>query len=429
MELSRTRSLVALFAGAAAVNAATVTASTASALLTADTLGAGWSGLPGAASVAGTAAGVAVLSRLMARWGRRTGLLAGAATGTVGAAVATVAAATATVPLLVVGMVLLGSGNAAAQLARYAGADLYPPARRGFALGAVVWAGTVGAAGGPLLLAPVTRLAGATGWPPLAGAFGFALLCVGAAAATLTLVVRRPAPEPETGVRQPIRPLLGHPTVRLALAAMATAQVVMVAIMTAAPVDMHEHGQPMSMVGLVLSTHTLGMFALAPLSGKLADLIGGRSVIALGLGVLALSAVLVVTTVRTGVPGLPVALFALGYGWNLAFVGGSTLLVRGLPAAAEARVQGVVETISWSAGAAATLASTAVLSVTGYPPLAAAAGALVLLPAVLLVVPPRGPGHPDRRDADEQVTDPAPDPEVPAVDRAGHRGGRPGPST
>ena len=119
--------------------------------------------------------------------------------------------------------------------------------------------------------------------------------------------------------------MLRTPAVRSAVAVLATAQTIMVAVMTAAPVEMHRHGHSLGAVGAVLSAHTLGMFALSPLSGRLVDRVGARPVLTAGL------AALVVATgaVSAGPPETvvrAVALFVLGYGWNLCFVGGSTEL-------------------------------------------------------------------------------------------------------
>lgn len=381
------RSLVALFCGAASVNAATATAGAAATVLVADAWGTAAGGVPNAAAVAGTAGGVVVLTRLTPRYGRRFGLLVGAAAGTAGTALTVVGAWLPAVPVLLAGMLLLGIGNAAAQLSRYAAAELFGENRRGFVLGSVVWAGTFGAVGGPLLLGPVTTAAGSAGLPALAGAFALAACCLALAAGAMTLVARRPVPPTEERTLAgawPVRTLLSRPDVRLALVAMLAAQVVMVGIMTAAPLEMHRHGQSMGLVGGVLSAHTFGMFALAPLSGRLTDALGGRRVIALGLVTLAVSAALVVGTASAG-GGLPLALFVLGYGWNLVFVGASGLLARGLPYPVRARVQGLVDAWSWAAAAVAAVGSTAALGAVGYPPLAAATGTLVLVPAVLLV--------------------------------------------
>ncbi len=137
------------------MNAAMAAASAVSTLVAADQLGAAWAALPNTAGVAGTGLGAIVMSRLMSRRGRRTGLLAGYASALTGRCWAV--AVPAAMPLLVLGMLLLGFGNAGAALSRYAAADLYPPQRRGIAIGAVIWAGTAGAVGGPLLMMPAQQ--------------------------------------------------------------------------------------------------------------------------------------------------------------------------------------------------------------------------------------------------------------------------------
>jgi MFS family permease len=75
-------------------------------------------------------------------------------------------------------MFLIGVGNAAALLSRYAAADAVPVSRRASAMSAVVWAGTVGAAGGPFLMAPSQSLAVWVGLPALSGPFLLALAAV-----------------------------------------------------------------------------------------------------------------------------------------------------------------------------------------------------------------------------------------------------------
>jgi MFS family permease len=166
---------------------------------------------------------------------------------------------------------------------------------------------------------------------------------------------------------------------------MVTAQVVMVAVMTAAPLDMHMHGQGLGAVGMTLSAHTLGMFAFSPLTGRLLDSVGARPVMFAGLLVLAVATVLAATTPESVVPLRTGALFLLGYGWNLCFVGGSGRLAADLPDSARANVEGAVDAAVWGIAAAASLASTAVLSAGGYGALAWAACALIALPAALLL--------------------------------------------
>ena len=74
--------------------------------------------------------------------------------------------------------------------------------------------------------------------------------------------------------------------------------------------------------------------------------------------------------------------------WGTAGTCASSAAAAGWPAicpqAERARVEGAVDAAVWSIAAVASLASTAVLSSSGYPVLAGAAGALTVIPAILL---------------------------------------------
>jgi MFS family permease len=178
------------------------------------------------------------------------------------------------------------------------------------------------------------------------------------------------------------------PAVRSAAATMVTAQVVMVAVMTAAPLSMHLRHEDLGAIGTMLSAHTLGMFALAPVSGWLLDRIGGRVVMTAGLATLAGSACLVATSPSQA--ALIGILFLLGYGWNLCLVGGSGVLTRQLPAAGATRAQGAVEATSWGTSTLATTTSTLMFVHGGYPMLAVGAASLCILPLLSLPRPDLG---------------------------------------
>jgi MFS family permease len=370
----------ALFVGAALNSAVIATTSTVAALVAVDALGPAWGGVPGTAAVVGTGLGALLVTTLTRRAGTPTALRLGYLASALGATVGAVAVPTGHVGLLVGAMLLIGLGNAAAQLSRYAAAELVPGRRRGFAIGLIVWAGTVGAVGGPLLLLPTARLAEAAGQPALSGAF---LLSVPAGLlAALAVSWLRTARRPTGGTAVPVRTILRSPAGRDGLAVMVTGQVVMAAVMTSVPVQLHLHHHGLDVVGLVLAAHTLGMFVLSPVPGRLVDGLGAGVVMALGLGSLLVSTIVAASGAL--VPQA-VGLFVLGYGWNLCFVGGSASLAVGLPAEQRADVEGSVEAVVWISAAAGTLTSTVVLALAGWSALSLAAGALVLGPAVLLL--------------------------------------------
>ena len=355
---------------------------------------AAWSGAPGAGVVLGSAMGSTLLSRLMAARGRRAGLTAGYSIGVFGALVATVAVVTRSLPLLLVGMTLIGFGNSAAQLSRYTAADLYQPARRASAIGLVVWSGTVGAVVGPNLVGWASDLGRQVGLPPLAGTYLLPVVFVGTAAA-ITFTMLRPDPYALADVSESLERtvagdtslerILRRPHVPVAIAALIVGQAVMVLIMTMTPLHMTDHGHNLGDVGLVISAHTFGMFALSPLSGRLTDRYGSPTIVLVGLGVLCFAAWLSAIAPADGGPVLMLALFLLGYGWNLGFVAGSALLTHGLGLAERTKLQGLTDAVIWGTAAAASLGSGVVLAAAGFTALGIMGAAVVVLPAWLLI--------------------------------------------
>lgn len=357
------------------------------------------SGAPGAALVLGAATGASLLSALMARRGRRAGLAAGYAVGVAGAAVAIAGIVGRSLPLLMIGTLLVGFGNSSNQLSRYVAADMYPEHRRASAIGIVVWAATVGAVLGPNLIGPAGIVAEWLGLPRLAGAYLVPTAFVGLAS-ILSFTFLRPDPyeladyaekPAESDVSSAsIREVIRRPVVSAALVALVAGQTVMVLIMTMTPVHMTAHGHHVETVGLVISGHTFGMFALAPLSGRLTDRFGSGRVIAAGLAVLAGASLMAAVAPPDGGALLFMALFLLGFGWNLGFVAGSTLLTRGVDIADRTRLQGIADSLIWSSAAAASLSSGVVLAAASYTALALLGVALTIVPLWLFVTRDRG---------------------------------------
>jgi MFS family permease len=98
----------------------------------------------------------------------------------------------------------------------------------------------------------------------------------------------------------------------------------MIVPMSITSVHMKSHQHPLAAVSLVISAHTLGMYAFSILSGRMTDRWGRGPVIILGSILLILSCLLAAPSTRL-LP-LMMALFLLGLGWNFAYVAGSTLL-------------------------------------------------------------------------------------------------------
>jgi len=377
-----------IFAAAALGNTGLYAAFTAAPLVALE-IGAsrGWSGVPGATALIGTALGSAVLASIMARRGRRAGLRLGWVVGVLGGIGAVAAVANGSFPGLLAGMALIGIAHAANQLARFAAADLHPEQSRPTVLGWLVWAGTIGAALGPSLLgtgrsaAVALDLRGATG--------GFLVAIVFYVAATLCSVALRAdrRPQEDAGAVQNVarlREMTRLPHVRAALVIMIVGQVAMVMMMTMTPLHVSEHGHGLTIVGLVMSSHFVGMFAFAPVIGKIVGRVGSLRAGAIGLLLLSLAAA--AAGISPGENGWAMggALFLLGVGWCFGFVAGSALLTRGLSYSERVRLQGGVDGLVWAFSAVASLGSGALLALWSYGVLALIAGVLAVACLIVL---------------------------------------------
>ncbi|MGZ6256093.1 MAG: MFS transporter [Candidatus Limnocylindria bacterium] len=396
IERHRSRALATYFTAAALTSIAYIATFTVASLAAPEMTGsAGSSGWPSAIAVAGTALAASLLSSVMARRGRRAGIVLGLVVAVIGGAVAVVAVMAASLLLLLVGSALVGFGNAAMNLSRYAAADLFPVERRAGALGFVVWGSTIGAVVGPNLVAPAGALAPNLGLLPLAGGFGMAFVFLVAALAVATLGPRAPIqphldePTRTVGRARMSQPrLLGElirkPVGRTALVALVTSQLVMTLVMTMTPYHLHAEGQGLETVGLVISAHTFGMFAFSPMSGRLTDRFGANPMILTGFSVLGIAGVLAAVMPDSGA-GLAIPMFLLGVGWNLGFVAGSSLLASEAPLGDRARLQGASDAVVWATAAVASFSSGYVVANASYAFLAVVgAGVAALLGAVVI---------------------------------------------
>jgi MFS family permease len=364
------------------------------------------SGLPTVFFTIGSAAAALGLGRLSQRFGRRAGLSTGYLAGAVGSLGAVVAAGIGSIVLLFASMLVYGAGAATNLQARYAGADLAAPTRRGRAVSIVLLATAFGAILGPNLVKITGTLATKLGLPALSGPFLLAAVAYTSGALVLWLLLR-PDPlllarsiaadaasrRPEAATESPgstAAPKAGESwswPVASGAGIMIITQLIMVAIMTITPVHIAHHGHGISITGIVIGAHVAGMFLPSPFSGWLVDRFGYLA-IAISAGVTLLAAGLIAALAPPdSVAMLLLALVLLGVGWNLGLVSGTTLVTDAVPLATRARTQGVVDLGIALAGAAGGLSSGLIFAATSYATLALAGGliALLIIPVVTVV--------------------------------------------
>lgn len=372
---------------------------TVGALLAQDVLGtAALAGLPAALLTAGSAAAAYGVGVLSDRHGRRPGLAAGYTAGAVGAAGVTLAAVVGSIPLFLVSLLVYGAGTATNLQARYAGADLARPDRRGRAVSTVLVATTVGAVAGPNVVGPVGDVAESLGIPALAGPFALAGLAYALAGAVLLVWLR---PDPLVAARAlaaaeaarvgtedgGTRSSTDGAALRLGGVVMVVTQLVMVAVMTMTPVHMRDHGHSLGATGFVIGAHIAAMFLPSPVTGRLTDRYGTTPVATAAALALLLAGLVAASAPPSSMALLTVALVLLGLGWNLGLVAGTALVAGAVGLAGSARVQGRLDVAVALAGATGGLSSGFIVAATGYSTLAAGSGALAVAVLVAVVLP------------------------------------------
>ncbi|WOH16797.1 MFS transporter [Paenarthrobacter sp. GOM3] len=371
------------------------------------------------------------LARLAESRGRRVGLVTGLVAAMAGALLIILSVMSQLFVVLLLGAAFLGLGTAANLQARFAAVDLAEPERRGRSLSTVVWAITIGAVAGPNLIQPGAAVGAALGLPPIAGPFVFSaaglllaaiLLFVGLRPDPLLLARRLAADASGPGAtgEKPVRGTIGSglravrssPQAMLALTAVVAAHGVMVAVMSMTPLHLQQllggshqghHGgttdstDALVVIGVTISLHIAGMFALSPLWGWLTDKAGRLKTIALGHGLLLL-AVFIAGFGQHEPVLVTSGLILLGLGWSAATIAGSTLLAESVAPGQRVTVQGVSDTLMGAAGAVGGATSGLLLAWIGYQGLnvassIVAAAVLVLAGVAALRGPLRPAGH------------------------------------
>lgn len=365
------------------------------ALLAADISGSdALSGLATASVTLGAAVCAIPLARMAARLGRRRALTLGNLFALVGIAVVILAASVRVFPLLLVGILLIGAGNAGNLQSRFAATDLAAPQHRGRDLSIVVWSTTIGGVAGPLLLGPGEIVGQAIGMPPQTGSYVFSFVAQCAALA-LYLVALRPDPllaaqrlaQAAAAATSAVVADAPHGA-RYAIFAIAGSHVVMASVMAMTPVHLSHmahgaHGAAATpadvsaLVGITIALHVGGMYALSPVFGVLADRWGRLRVVLLGQALLG-GALAFAVFAGTEAWGVMVALILLGLGWSAATVAGAALLTEASAPDVRTRRQGRSDSLMSLSAAAGSVLAGVVLSNFQYAGLGIAASVLVL---------------------------------------------------
>jgi MFS family permease len=319
-------------------------------------------GLAQTSSVLGAAALALPLARLTARGGRRLALSAGFVAGVVGSLFAIYGGSQKNIFFMLLGTFLVGAASAAGYQARFAAVDLATNETRAKQLSFVVWGSTVGAVTGPNLMEPAGNLAESIGLPRLTGPY-----VVSAATLSLAILViqlfLRPDPfltamsqsglvtKPKGATKAALRHIRSNDRAMFAILSIAIGHVAMVSIMVMTPVHMAHVDVTLTVIGLVISVHVLGMYAFSPIVGTFSDRLGRVRVIQIGVITLVLSAIISGSARADDAITLGIGLFLLGLGWSCTLIAGSAFLTESVSPEMKTSSQGASDLVMNLSGA------------------------------------------------------------------------------
>jgi MFS family permease len=343
-----------------------------------------WATLPIGTMFLGTVLALFPASMWMARVGRRTGFVTGAALGVAGGLVAGWGVVQHSLAMLSFGTLLLGGYAAFAQFYRFAASEVADDAFRPRAISLVLAGGIVAAIAAPLL----ATFGGPLLEPAYLGSF-LIVAAVSAVAVGVLLALRMPRPAEQratpANTLRPWQAMAFQPAYLVALFGGATGFGVMILAMTATPIAMASHQHGPGVVASVMQVHVLGMFVPSFFTGALIERFGVLQIML--AGVLLFVAHVIITLTGTGFGSFAGALVMLGLGWNFLYIGGTALLTRTYTVAEKARAQAINDMSIFVIGLACSMSAGVLLEALGWshlnlvllPWLAVTAAALVWL--------------------------------------------------
>jgi MFS family permease len=273
--------------------------------------------------VVGLAAGTLPTGAISRRYGRRAAFIIGTGCGTLTGLLGSWAILHSSFWLFCCATFLGGLYGAVAQSYRFAAADGASATFRPKAVSWVMAGGIFAGLLGPQLVQWTMDI-----WPPYLFAFSFlvqAAVALVAMAIVVGVDLPKPAPADLHGGR-PLIEIVRQPRFIAAALCGVIAYPVMNLVMTSAPLAMKMCGLALADSNFGLQWHIVAMYGPSFFTGSLIARFGAPAIVALGLCLEAVAAVI-------GLSGVTAAhfwatLIVLGLGWNFGFVGASALVLE-----------------------------------------------------------------------------------------------------
>lgn len=344
------------------------------------------------------------VGKIMDAWGRKPAILLGLGLALAGALMLFASLEWKSLALFMAGLLVFGMGMNAAQQLRVAATDMFPPHRRGQALGIVA----LGSLSGLLFFPPIMRFsetyAVALGQNPLALPWLLIPVLILPSMFLITRVRPDPreigmnleryypdykpsvyeagheagGPRPAYDWRTATRPL----PVRLAIASNCAGQGNMAIIMVLTSLVLHNHGYSLSAIAFSHMFHSAGMFAFTIPIGWLSDRIGRARVMYPGLAVTMVGASLVVFPQAYW--AVTLGTFLVGLGWAASNVASTAYIADHTRTVERGRTIGFSDTCAGGTSVVMAVLTGPLIAWFGLPATGVLAIAISALPIVLL---------------------------------------------
>ncbi|RFC65584.1 MULTISPECIES: MFS transporter [Mesorhizobium] len=320
---------------------------------------------PVTAFIFGMAVGALPAAALVRAVGQRNGFLTGTIVTALGGIVATMALLHSNFWLFAGALAILGVGNSFVQQFRFAAADNAPHEFKARAISFVLAGGVVTALLGPQIVIFTRELL-----QPVMFAGSFAsIIVLAAVGAAILMFLRQPSKNAQSsGAAQlPARPLgeiVSEPRFLAAMICGVGSYALMSFVMTGAPLAMVGCGFTTDEATLGISWHVMAMFGPSFFTGRLIQRFGAETIVAIGLGLLIMCAVVALSGIELW--QFWTALILLGIGWNFGFIGATAIVSETYRPSEKGKVQGFHDLVLFSSVAFASLMAGATYNAWGW---------------------------------------------------------------
>ena len=282
-------------------------------------------GFPNAVGVAGAVIGTQMFDKMSQKYSKNKALSNTFLIGSLGGLVQISSLLVDSFILLLVGAFILGIGQSAALQTRYVASFVASESFKATALSLAVWFSVFGSIFGPRLVGEYSAVF--ENWLGSDLIVGYFIATFGMFLAGLSVLLfsqKNSALNKKLVIEKSLKLSELDSTARLLTKILVLNHFVMVLIMSATPLHIKDIGETIKLVGTIISYHTLGMFLLSPILGKLVDKYGSKLFAVIGSLILILSCV--VSLFNTNILFLKIGLYLLGLGWNFTYIATSSAI-------------------------------------------------------------------------------------------------------